>query len=93
MRAIAAKVRSAVIGPQLQTHFDFVEGELARHECFVGNNFSAADIQMSFVVEAAVARGEGGPARPHLQKFLDKIHERPAYKRALEKGGPFSLMK
>ena len=90
-RGIADKVMSSFVGPQIQLHLDYLEGELARSTWFAGEAFGAADIQMSFPLQAANARaGLGG--KPHLQAFLDRIHARPAYQRALDKGGPFDLM-
>lgn len=88
-RGIAAKVNAAFIGPQINTHLDFVEGELRDSPWFAGKSFSAADIQMSFPLEAAAARGGLNESRPKLMAFLAHIHARPAYQRALEKGGPF----
>jgi glutathione S-transferase len=89
-KGIADKVTQQFIAPQLRTHFDFVEAELGKSEWFAGSEFSAADIQMSFPVEAASVRA-GGPARPRMAAFLQRIHARPAYQRALERGGPFEL--
>ena len=59
-------------------------------EWFAGDAFSAADIMMSFPVEAAGSRVGYGPDKPRLKAFLDRIHARPAYVRALERGGPYS---
>ncbi|HBD20029.1 MAG TPA: glutathione S-transferase [Arenimonas sp.] len=92
-RAIADKVMADFIGPQLRLHVDYMEGELARSPWFAGDYFSAADIQMSFPIEAAQARGALTDAHPRLQAFLAAIHGRPAYQRALEKGGPYELMR
>jgi glutathione S-transferase len=91
-RAIAAKVRKAFIDPQLKLHLDFMEVEMGKHTWFAGADFSAADIQMSFPVEAAAARGGLKQDRPNLYGYLQRIHARPAYQRALEKGGPYDLM-
>lgn len=88
--AIAAGVRAKFINPQLKTHFDFIESELARRDWFAGQEFTAADIQMSFPLEAGAVRF-GFKDRPHIAKFLERIHARPAYRKALEVGGPFSL--
>ena len=90
-RAIAVKVGRAFIEPQLRTHLDFLEGELASAPWFAGADFSAADVQMSFPLEAAAARGGLDAGRPRLTDWLARIHARPAYRRALEKGGPFEL--
>jgi glutathione S-transferase len=91
-RGIAKGVQDNFIDPNLRTHFDFIEAELARSEWFAGAEFSAADIQMSFPAEAAAARGGALDQQPQLQAFLARIHARPAYQRALEKGGPYALM-
>lgn len=88
--AIAAGVRAKFINPQLKTHFDFIESELGRREWFAGDSLTGADIQMSFPIEAGAVRF-GFHNRPNLKRFLEKIHARPAYKKALEVGGPFSL--
>ncbi len=90
VRRIRQNVMDAFIGPQLELHLDYLEGELARHEWFVDETFSAADIQMSFPVETAVARGGLNASRPRLMAWLRRIHERPAYARALERGGPYA---
>ena len=90
-KGISAKVNAAFIGPQIKTHLDFMEAELGKSEWFAGKKFSAADIQMSFPLEAAASRGGLNESRPKLMAFLARIHARPAYKRALEKGGPFAL--
>jgi glutathione S-transferase len=92
-RAIARRAKSGFIEPQIARHLDFMEAELGKSEWFAGPAFSAADIQMSFPLEAAAARGGLDAGRPKLMAFLDRIHARPAYKRAVEKGGPFELMK
>jgi glutathione S-transferase len=90
-RAIAGKVRGSFIAPQLKLHFDYVESELGKSPWFAGGEFTAADIQMSFPLEAANARG-GGVPRPHSSAWLQRIHARPAYQRALERGGPYELL-
>jgi glutathione S-transferase len=70
-----------------------MEGELAKGEWFAGDAFSAADIQMSFPVEAMQARGGLSRASaPRLFDYLQKIHSRPAYQRAIEKGGKYALL-
>lgn len=91
VKGIAGKTKAAFIAPQLKTHLDFMEGELGKSLWFAGEEFSAADIQMSFAVEAARARGGLDESRPKLMAYLERIHARPAYQRALEQGGPFAL--
>jgi glutathione S-transferase len=90
VKTISGSVRKIFIKPNLKTHFDFMEAELAKTTWFAGGEFSAADIQMSFPVEGADSRGLL-TERPHLKAYLSNIHTRPAYVRALEKGGPFDL--
>ena len=91
--AIAGKVMDVFIKPQLKNHFDFIESELGKSEWFAGPQFSAADIQMSFPVEAAAARGGlHEESSPGIFAFLKRIHARPAYQRAMEKGGPFEIL-
>jgi len=74
---------------QLKLHLDFLEAELAAAPWFVGERFSAADIMLSFPLEAARARAGLDATRPKLMDFLRRIQSRPAYRRALEKGGPY----
>jgi len=92
-RRIVAGIDDAYLGPNLARNLDFLESELAKSTWFVGDQFTAADVQMSFPVEAAAARGESDVARPHLDAFLDRIHARSAYRRALDRGGAYELMR
>jgi len=92
-RGLCAKVLETFIAPQLKAQQQFMEGELAKSTWFAGEAFSAADVQMSFVVEAHAARGGLDASRPKLIAWLERIHERPAYQRALAQGGPFELMR
>ena len=92
-RAIAAGADKTLLGPQISNHFAFLEGELNKREWFAGANFSGADIQMSFPLEAAAARSPVFSQLPKLKAFVDRIHQRPAYKRAVEKGGQYEILK
>lgn len=90
LKAVSSKVKSSFIDPNLKNHLDYIESELKKSEWFAGNNFSAADILMSFPMEASASRcsniiGEKSKA------FVAKIHARPAYKKALERGGPYEI--
>jgi glutathione S-transferase len=89
-RRIAGTVQNAFIAPQLKRHLDYMEAELTAHPWFAGEEFTAADIQMSFPLEAAASRAGLNAGRPHLFGFLERIHARDAYKRALARGGPYS---
>ncbi len=91
-RRIAAKVKGLLVTPNLALHLDFLEGELGRSTWFTGEDFTAADVQMSFPIEAARARAGLDATRPRMMAYLDRIHARPAYQRALERGGPYELM-
>jgi glutathione S-transferase len=91
-KGISAKVKSSFIQPALTSHLDFMEAELAKSAWFAGAEFSAADVQMSFPLEAAASRGGLAADRPRLMDFLQRIHARPAYQRALERGGPYTLL-
>jgi glutathione S-transferase len=92
VRSIASNVKSSFIGPQIKLHLDFMESELGKSTWFAGERFSAADIQISFPLEAAAARGGLDEKYPRLSAFLKRIHAMPGYQRALEKGGPYQLM-
>lgn len=90
-RGIAGKVMDGFVTPNLKNQLDFMEAELTKHKWFAGDEFSAADVQMSFPLEAAAQRAGLDGSRPKLMAFLKRIHARPAYKRALERGGPYSF--
>ncbi len=90
-KGISAQVKKLLITPNLQQHLDFLEAELAEGPWFAGKAFSAADVQMSFPIEAAAARAGLDARRPRLMAWLERIHNRPAYRRALDKGGPFEI--
>lgn len=91
IKKITGKVRTSFINPNLKNNFDFIEGELAKAEWFAGNEFTGADIQMSFPMEAGTIRA--GDFGPYSKKYLEKIHSRPAYKKALEIGGEYTIGK
>lgn len=89
--SLVNKVSNAFINPQLTLHLDYLESEIQRTGWFAGTEFSAADIQMSFPLEAATMRAGLDQSRPHLMDFLQRIHERPAYQRALLQGGQYDF--
>jgi glutathione S-transferase len=90
-RRIAATVTNGFIAPNLQRHLDFIEAELGAHAWFAGEQFTAADVQMSFPLELAVSRAGLNASRPKSTAFLDRIHVRDAYKRALDRGGKYDF--
>lgn len=92
-KAISAQVRKAYLGPNLEANIGFLESELARSTWLAGDELSAADIQMSFPVEALMVRAsQNGAALPNLTAYMARIQTRPAYARAVEKGGPLTLL-
>jgi glutathione S-transferase len=92
-RAIADKVMGGFVKPNIDKQLAFMEAELSARPWFAGKAFSAADIMMSFPLEAAASRGGLDQHYPKLSAFLERIHARPAYQKALERGGPYALMK
>lgn len=92
-RMIAKRVLDTSVMPNINRQLDFMEAELDKHKWFAGDDFTAADIQMSFPLEAASTRGGLDASRPKLWAFLQTIHARPAYQRAIEKGGPYALLR
>jgi glutathione S-transferase len=74
---------------QLKLHLNFLEAELAAAPWFAGDHFSAADIMLSFPLEVATDRAGLDETRPRLMDFLRRVHTRPAYRRALDKGGDY----
>jgi glutathione S-transferase len=91
-RAIAKGAGTSFIDPQIKLHLGYIEEELGKHAWFAGKDFTAADIQMSFPLEAAASRGGLDAQWPKLTAFLERIHARPAYQRALERGGKYELL-
>lgn len=88
--AVAQRAQQTFIDPQLRTHIDYWEAELGKSTWFAGEELTAADVQMSFPLEAAAARA-GIALGPRVTQFLERIHARPTYRRALEAGGEFQL--
>lgn len=88
--AIGKGVQQNYLDKQLATHGAYLEKHLADNRWFAGSDFSAADIQMSFPIEAMVSRG-GLTKYPHVQTWLSTVQARPAYQKALEQGGPYHI--
>jgi len=89
-RRIAQTMQSSFIDPQLRLHLGYIDAELAKSTWFVGDTFSAADVQMSFPLETG-SQCAGAKSLPHIRAFLERIHARPAYQRALERGGRYDF--
>jgi len=90
--AIVSRVKRLLIEPQITQHLDYMEADIGKSTWFAGDEFTAADIQMSFPLEAAVTRAGLNANRPKLMAFLHRIHTRPAYQKALERGGAYELL-
>ena len=87
---LLGKTAAKRIQPMIDVHLDYVESELSQRAWFAGDEMTAADIMMSFPLEAARNRAGLGPSRPHTIAWLDTIHARPAYQTALARGGPYA---
>jgi glutathione S-transferase len=87
-RGLCATVQAKLVDPNLKTAVDFIDAHLAGHRWFAGDDLSIADFQMSFPVEALLARSAAAADYPHLAAYCERMRARPAYGRALEKGGP-----
>lgn len=92
VRGIADKVVADFIQPNLQAQLQYMNDELAGRDWFAGDGLSAADVMMSFPLEAAAARAGLDDRYPHLTGWLERIHARPAYHRALQAGGPYTII-
>ena len=86
-KAIAGKIDATFTDGELKAHFGWIETALEGKTYFAGETFSAADIQMSYPVQASFARADMLPDRPNTQAWLERVQSRPAFKKALEKGG------
>jgi len=87
---ILGKAAQKKIQPMIDVHLDYIESELSQRPWFAGDEMTAADIMMSFPLEAARARGGLDESRPATIAWLEKVHARPAYQAALAKGGPYA---
>lgn len=88
---IAKGVRGEFIHPRVERHADYWERELSEHAYFAGDEFTAADIQMSFPLEGLCTRDKWRARYPRVVEFLENVRSRPAYRRAVERGGELSL--
>ncbi|MCG8440681.1 MAG: glutathione S-transferase [Caulobacterales bacterium] len=92
-RGVADRALASFVQPQMDLHLTYLEDTLSRSEWFAGHAMTAADIIMSFPLQAAQARCGLGEDRPHLAAFLERIAARPAYQRAEARGGPLNLVR
>ncbi|MDX1668256.1 MAG: glutathione binding-like protein [Limnobacter sp.] len=88
-RGISAQVKNSFINPNLSRQFQFIENHLSKNAWFCGDELSGADFMMIFPLEAAANRSKDIDNMPNIKKYVAKVHALPAYKKALEKGGPY----
>ena len=86
---LLGKTAAKRIQPMIDVHLNYVESELAQRPWFAGDEMTAADIMMSFPLEAAMSRAGLDGSRPATIAWIEKVHARPAYRAALAKGGPY----
>ena len=89
-KAISEKVNAAFVRPNVVSTLAFIDNHLAENTWFAGEQLSGADFQMSFPLEAAKARGLIDRRHPHIEGFLRRVHDRPAYQRGLQRGGEYN---
>lgn len=87
-RQLCSTMQAKLIDPNIATALAFIDNHLAKNRWFAGDSLTAADFQMSFAVEAALARGDAANEFMHLVSYRDAMVKRPAYQRAIEIGGP-----
>ncbi|HEU5295278.1 MAG TPA: glutathione S-transferase [Burkholderiaceae bacterium] len=92
-RRVADAVLESFVRPNIQRQLVFMESELAQRPWFAGDAFSAADVMMSFPLEVAAVRGGLDARYPRLTEFLARIHARPPYQVALQRGGHYSILR
>ena len=90
-KQLANKVLSSFVTPNVTNHLNYLESELSATGWFAGTEMTAADIMMSFPLEAAAARANLKDSYPNLNAFLNKIQVMDSYKRALDNGLPYQL--
>lgn len=91
-KGIVGKVRGGYLSPNIKRNLEYMNTTLGNSTWFCGDEMTAADIQMSFALEAAEVRTDLKKQYPNLNSFLQRALARPAYQAALEKGGPYRLM-
>ena len=87
---LMGKMAGKKFQPMIDVHLDYIESELAKRPWFAGDAISAADVMMSFPLEAARSRAGLSESRPATMAWLSTIHARDAYRRALTRGGPYA---
>jgi len=87
VKGILGTIDKAFTNPEIVRNMTFVEQTLAGRPWLAGENFTAADIQMSYGLQAGVRRAPEGQRYPNIDSYIQRIEARPAYKKAVEIGG------
>jgi glutathione S-transferase len=87
-RQLCAQVQRKLVDPNIASALQVIESQLSQHRWFAGEHLTLADFQMSFPVEAAFTRAARATELPCLRAYRDRMHARPAYQRAIARGGP-----
>lgn len=90
-KVITRQVKQTYLEPQISQQLGYMEAELEKSTWFVGDEFTAADIQLSFPLEAAASQSNLDAGYPQLKTFLERIHARPAYQKAIKRGGNYDF--
>jgi glutathione S-transferase len=90
-RKLTGAVREGYLNHTIAGLFGYLDAELGKSAFLVGNELTGADIMMSFPAEAMLQRGPDALKTPRIRTYVEKLHARPAYKRALERGGPYAF--
>lgn len=90
-KKLTQAVRDSYLDNTTKALFGYLESELSKSPFLAGAELSGADIMMSFPAEAALQRSAAAKGAPHLKTYVEKLHARPAFKRALERGGPYAF--
>jgi len=78
------------VNSEIENNLTYMSNALGSGDYLMGASFTGADVQISFVLEMARAMGRLN-AFPSLSAYLDRLHARPAYQRAIEKGGVYTI--
>lgn len=90
-KIFATAVEQNYLGPSLAAQLDFIEATLEKQPWFAGDDFTAADIQMSFPLQAAQGRVDLGKY-PRIKDWIDRVEARDGWKKAVDRVGPLEPM-
>jgi glutathione S-transferase len=90
-KKLTGAVRDSYLNHTIAALFGYLDSELSKSPFLAGNELTGADIMMSFPAEAAMQRAPAAVKTPRIKAYVEKLQARPAYKRALERGGPYAF--